>query len=260
MLVLIVVAAAVAFSLFVASYQKQVQSEESLQQQKNLESLRIVSLVPALANPSDTTWSGLNFTVGSEYVNPSVITGLDINGNVVRTYNATITGQSGWKTYFPQQNTTAGNLVLPPHAQTNINITFNPLNPFFGMYSSSFTLPTTSYIRIDVFTLLLNDFNQVFVPPTAIAVVTTIQTWNGSAYVTLPVLDGSQSFQPGNGTVVAWNWNVTNETSGAHTLYFGQKVVCAVCTAPGTTYSAVLTVTNSNYLFALTSVTYKVPS
>src|SRR5690348_9978222 len=86
MLVLIVVVAATALSAFVASYQKQLQAEQAIHQDRTLESLTILHAAPPL-NATETKLAQLQFTVASLSVNPSTITRIEINHQPLQQYN-----------------------------------------------------------------------------------------------------------------------------------------------------------------------------
>src|SRR5580700_966478 len=90
MLVLIVVAASIAFAAFVASYQKQLQTQEAASQQRSLESLKVLSLaqVTPEARPNQANLENFSFVLASEYVNPSTIDSFSVNGNPLRFFSA----------------------------------------------------------------------------------------------------------------------------------------------------------------------------
>jgi flagellin-like protein len=219
MLVLIVVVAATTLAVFVAQYQKQLQSEQALQHDRELENLVILHASPTLA-PGNTTWASLNFTVASLYVNPSTLDEITINDQAVKQYTAyELNLTSG--SFESVVVAPGGQLTLAPRQQINVVIDFNNSSSGYSFYNGSFVLHTTDYVKIDLFTALLNDFTRAFIPPTAIAVVTPLETFNGTGYVTVPVLDGSNSFQSGNASLDAWAWSVFPDNVTA----LGEKAV-----------------------------------
>lgn len=245
-LVLIVVAAAASFSLFVASYQKQLQQEQGLAHDRALEGIRALDVVPRLNNTSGT-WATLNFSIVSDDVNPMVVTGVSLNGFGLKQYSAfgfdVTTGIVDWITVGP-----GGALSLQPREEVAlvVNLTAGPSFSFF----TGVAVHPTDYLKLQTTTALTNVFTSVFIPPTAIALVTTLETWNGVAYVTVPVLDGTQSFQPGNATLVAWTWSIQPD----NLTRSGEKAVANFTAAPP--HTIVLTVTNSQGLQGVDTIRY----
>lgn len=248
MLVLIVVAAATTLSVFVSEYQKQVQAEQAIQQERSLESLTVLRVTPTL-DPNASAYTELNFTLASLYINPSVVTSVSVNDQRLMTYNAwelnVTTGSYEWVTVAA-----GGQLSLGPRDVVNILVNATP-GPGSSFYDSNYTLPATDYVKVEVFTALLNDFSRVFIPPTAVGLVTLQETWNGTAYVPVPILDATESFQPGNATLVAWTWHITpdNET------LTGEKAVASF-NPSFSTHTIVLTVTNSEGLLSTDRFVY----
>jgi len=221
MLVLIVVAAVTAFSLFVASYQQQVQSEEAHAHDQALESLRVTAIRP-IYNSTAQAYRSLNLTVVSNDINPTVIVALTVNDNSVTSYNVTTSSVPLPGITIPNGGLliTNGDFSMPAESSVTILVTFG------GHYSSfnyTVTLSDTQYVKVNLFTADSNTFTQVFLPPTA-AIAVTEQTVGLSSLLT--ILDGSKSYQQGgNSTILSWNWTVQNET--------WQKT-CQVATPPAT--------------------------
>lgn len=247
-LVLIVVAAATALSVFVAQYQQQVQAEQAIAHDRALESFRIVDPSPIL-NRTSGDWVALNVTLASGDVNPSIVTELTVNGNAVKQYLAfgmnLTTGASAWEFVGA-----GGQMNVAPHESFQVLVNFTP-GVNFSFYDP-FVLPSTSYLKIDVLTDLQNDFSAVFLPPTAIAVITPLETWNGTAFVTVPILDGSNSDGGGNATLEQWDWYVLPESVTVH----GEKVVAPFSNTTAL-QTVTLTVTNSFGLQAVDTITYR---
>ena len=206
MLVLIVVSAATAFSLFIAGYQKQVQQKQAIQQAKSLESIQVVRVTPTL-NQSSPRYAFLNFTVASLYVNSATIREVSINNNPLKTYNAWRLDLSSatyqWVTIGP-----GGQLAMNAREQLNLLIDLTG-DSGFSFYNGSFVLHSTDFVKVELITAYGNDFSRIFIPPTAIGIVSVLETLNGSVFTPVTVLDGTHSFQPGNGSIVQWIWNVT---------------------------------------------------
>src|SRR5580658_1732385 len=236
MLILIVVVAAVAFSAFVASYQAQLQAQEAYQHDQALESIHILSISPVV-NVSSGNYSSLNFTMISEDVNPTTITGIAINCQSLHNY--TVTDGDDFLLYPDDEATVWVNFT---HGTSN------------GSFYSPFNLTTLSFVKVDVYTGYLNDFSRVFIPPSAILLVNTVVS-GGTIPTTVTVLDGSQSVQPqGNATIVAWAWTVQNNTTTAN--YTGVEAETKAPLLYGS-YTITLVVTNSDGLEGRTINTYQ---
>jgi flagellin-like protein len=251
MLVLIVVVAATSLAIFVAQYQKQLQSQEALTHARNLEDLSVLHVAATLSPNTTNAWGTLNFTVASLYINPSTVDYITINDQPLKQYDASMlnltTGQ-----YTSTEIGVDGNytLNLSPREQVNVLVNFDPFSPLYSFYSSTFTLPITDYVKIDLFTALQNDFGRIFIPPTAIGVVTPLESYSAGNYTTVPVLDGSSSFSPANTTLDLWNWTVSlaGHPNSSFNL-FGEKVVLNVTAPPPLlTYNISLSVTDSDGL------------
>lgn len=255
-LVLIVVAAATSFSVFLAQYQKQAQANQAVAHDRALESLHVLHVVPQLNTTSGTSWLSANFTVGSSFVNPSTITSVAINNIRLKQFVAwslnTTTG-----TITSTTVATGGIFTMGPSEDVAINVTFSA-TPSVSSFFSGFVLTTTSYLTLDLYTALLNVFSATFIPPSAVALVTPLQQWTGTGFVTVPELDGSGSFQSGNATLVQWAWNVS---PGANFGYIvGEKALFNLVPGNGThTYNVTLVVTNSDGLLGTDKLRYVYP-
>jgi flagellin-like protein len=253
MLVLIVVVAATSLAVYVAQYQKQLQSEQALTHDRALEKLAVLHVTPYLPLNS-TTWYSLNFTVASLYINPSIVDEITLNDQAVKQYTVwALNLTSGTFTSIVVGG--GGQLTLSPNEQVNVNLTTNLTSPDYSFYSATFVLPLTAYLKLDLFTGYQNDFTRVFIPPTAVAVVSPLETFSAGNFTTIPVLDGSNSFQAGNASLDAWAWFVTPGPIRAS----GEKAVVAFSTTPGTTYTILLAVTNTDGLLGTDTITYTTP-
>lgn len=218
MLVVIVVAAATAFSFFVAAYQKQLQSEETLTHDKALEDLRILALSPTLA--TDTSYiSTLKVEVASLDPNAITIDGMVLNGNAVVSYGLANLSGTSWPygcLNGPALATpnTACVLTIPADAEffLVLNLTPGTMASISGPAYAYGTGPNTppaltesGLLEFQLYTSLGNEFTQSFVPPVALAQVSFVGSF--------PILDGSSSYQPSGGTannvtIDQWAWNV----------------------------------------------------
>jgi len=171
-LILIVVSAATLLAAFVASYQKQLQSEQSYAHDQSLESIHILAL-STVSNAAGTSFTSFSFELASEYVNPSSILGITINGDVIGPFTWTnlTTGLTG--TYVVGEN-----LELQPFdiVQVNLGLTCPGSSCSFP---GAVPTPNT-YLNFNVYTVLQNDFTRVFLPPVPLFVVSEINPTGGS--------------------------------------------------------------------------------
>jgi len=267
MLVVIVVAAATAFSFFVAAYQKQVQSEEALNHDKSLEDLRILDLTPNLTGPHSPYLSDLLVEVASLDVNPMTINGVIIDGNPVLKYTVSTSsgaplGPPGCFNGGAFSTNTSCSLSLPAEAQVFLlfNLTFGALTYAFG--STNVSLKVSSLLEFDLFSSYGNEFVQSFVPPVAIAQMSFVNVGNSST----PLLDGMGSYQPPDGTdknvtIDLWSWSVSaippTVCGGSPDCgpFSGEEVQLSEA-FPSGTWSISLTVTDSDSLIGTTTVDY----
>jgi len=193
MLVLIVVAASIAFAAFVASYQKQLQTQENATNQRNLESLRVLSLaeVHPEASPNQTNLENFTFVLASEYVNPSTIISISINGNPLRSFAAMELSPTPGTVHC---NSSASPLVLVPFEQVEITVVTDSAASAGCGYSffSSLTFPLDQFLQVSLFTQLQNTFTNVFLPPTAVPLPDQVQVLDALG---LDVRNGAHGFQ-----------------------------------------------------------------
>jgi flagellin-like protein len=253
MLVLIVVVAATALAIFVAQYQKQLQSQESLTHDRQLEDLSVLHVASRATNGSNPDWLWLNFTVASLYINPSIVSYISINDQPLKEFNVSMFNATMGH-FVSTEVGVNGNytLNLAPREQVNVNVSFNQTSSNFSFYNPAYVLPITSYVKIDLFTYLQNDFSRIFIPPTAIAVITPLESFSGGVPVTVPVLDGSNSFAAANSSLENWTWGVTPGPLS----FYGEKAVLTNVTT-GLTYSITLIVRDSNGLVGTDTFPYK---
>jgi len=264
MLVVIVVAAATAFSFFVASYQKQLQAQETLQHEKSLERLRVIGLQPAISR-APPTLSELTVELASLDVNSIVVTGLLVNGQAVVVYNVSnsagvplATGCLNGNPFVAANASCA--LSIPGDSQVFLQLDVNPQNVWPNDHGRYAFLPNTtvsfnqsSVLAFKFLTSLGNEFAQSFVPPVAIAAVTFVDS--------NPILDGSNSYQPetatSNVTLDFWEWKVTASATANDTgSFYGQEVELRQPLTSKVTYTVLLTVTNTESLAGSAEIIY----
>ncbi|HYA57373.1 MAG TPA: archaellin/type IV pilin N-terminal domain-containing protein [Thermoplasmata archaeon] len=265
MLVVIVVAAATAFSFFVQSYQKQLQSEENRAHDKSLEDLRILDLIPTVNNSSVTTppaLADLRLEVASLDVNSIGVNGMSANGQPVVNYTVTNSagGALGPTECLNGDPLAPANsscyLTIPAESQVFLDLNLQVGAKAYAFGGSDVILTESGLLKVDTYTSLGNVFVQAFVPPVAIAGVTFVDSY--------PILDGTASYQPGTNSSVAvsvdqWSWAVTaNATANDTGPKSGQEVELGLPFTRGVSYTIQLTVTNSESLIGSTQISYTV--
>ena len=224
MLVVIVVAAVTAFSLFVASYQQQVQKQEAYVHNQALESLHVTAIRPSYNGTRDA-YNSLNLTVVSNDINPTVITALTINDYSVTTYFVTTISVPLQGITIPTGglNVTGTDFTMPAESSATILVTL-------GGNNSSFSFPVvpkgSQYVKVNLFTADSNTFTQVFLPPTPVIGVDVQTIGQCTLQCSIEtVLDGSNSYQQGgNATILSWNWTVQNVSMGNATEHRSRSI------------------------------------
>lgn len=290
MLVVIVVAAATAFSFFVAAYQKQLQAQETLNHDRALETVKVVGLSeldcaasvcyvgPGSGKCSGTCFAEVSFVVASLDVNAIGVVGLYLDHAQVINYTATIRGSTispCFNASAPIVSPTYGvgtcsDLILPGYATATITFNLgdclNSLCSENGVWALGVGEGPSDYESSSVFVLTLltslgNQFTESLTPPVPIASVYFV----ASGTSTIPVFDGLGSFQPkeaDNASIDQYAWAVTlggvqisDPDCGNNGVGSGGQFECSGLT-DSDTYSVTLAVTNSDGLSASTSIFY----
>ncbi|HTP56120.1 MAG TPA: hypothetical protein VML53_05610 [Thermoplasmata archaeon] len=288
MLVVIVVAAATAFSFFVAAYQKQVQTEETVVHDRALENLKFISLSSdgcalydgathscATPLPNDE-FAEVTVEVASLDINGIGVTGVYLAGHPVVNYSVVI-GHSTYTPCFDSTNKTSipcQAVALPPYAEPRFIFNLDNDTDFsaasscggsrvldclyaFGTPFDSTAISASHELVLDLLTSLGNSFVGTFVPPVAKFGVTYVDSW--------PILDGSGSYQPSGGvttnaSIDQWGWSVhTNSVDQDNGNYSGQQTELPAPFVPGATYFINLTVTNALGLVGTAREVYVAP-
>lgn len=261
LLVVIVVAAAVAFSIFVAAYESQLTAEEAAAHNRSLEDIRILS-VSTVSNAAEYT--SLSFVAGSLDINTMTVNELLINGQYINYFTETPLGSStglnicalctpGHGTVV-EFNLTSLEQVTISVSLTLWNAATNPTGGFIAPYTLATSGPT-NFVSISVYTTLGNDFNRIFDAPTAVGVTEQSETYSGSGYTPVVVLDGSGSIVPANDTIVSWSWLINNSAATCFELS-GEKALLPQSQIPYGTYSVMLTIVDANGLVSTATIPY----
>jgi flagellin-like protein len=276
MLVVIVVAAATAFSFFVAAYQKQLQAEETANHNRALEDVKIISVseVPCSGvtcndtHASNESFAELSFLVASLDVNSIGITGLLLNGRGVVNYTATFANGTSIDPCYDKSAHIPGNLTsglvsclplsVPPYSSVRLvfNLDKNGSGAFAFGGTYDLILPTTD-VTLQVLTQLTNVFTETFAPPDAIISVFFVSSGSSS----IPVFDGLNSYQPvsaNNVSIVWYNWTIWSSPPSPLPLVSFSGPEFEHDLAPGN-YTVTLNVTNTDGLTGATTLSYTQP-
>ncbi|HKN07187.1 MAG TPA: hypothetical protein VJ021_06280 [Thermoplasmata archaeon] len=277
MLVLIVVVAVTAFSLFVAGYQAQLQKEQAAAHQRSLENIRILSVSTVLNTTNmGANYSSFSFVAGSLDINTMIINELTVNGQLINFYSVTPLGSSSVvqvcelcnRAMSPFQNTVPEfNLSSLEQVTIAVNLTtWNPIVDPHGGFLAFYNLASfgaTNFISISLYTALGNDFSRVFAAPTAVALTEQSEIFSGGTDTPVVVFDGSGSVVPTNDTIVSWSWLITDLTTpswtlpgGGHQLQ-GEKAVAPQSDfTTSDHYNVVLTITSAEGLSGTATILY----
>ena len=260
MLVVIVVAAATAFSFFVAAYQKQVQAEETLNHNKNLENLRIFNLIPTTSSFPPYHLRDLRIDIASLDVNQIGVEGMTLDGYSILNYSVLDASGSvlgigclNGNPYAPSSASCV--LTIPAESQVFLDFDLQLQTSNYAFGPIVVALTGHGLLSFDTFTSLGNEFVQSFVPPVAIAGVTFVDS--------NPILDGTGSYQPSTNSSTSvvldlWNWTVTSTPAHANDTgsWTGQEVELPHYFNRTVPYTIYLNVTNSESLVGSTQINY----
>ena len=244
MLILIVVIAASSLAVFVSQQQKILQDNQMLKTEQQGELLLISSI------NIDSDQNGitvLNLTISSMHQDSSQIDRISINDHVLNKYNYTSWDDLG--KHQSVQNYTTAILVA---SQQTIYLSVKMSADF----NETFHLTNDSSISVKIFTALSNEFDKVFYAPTPIISINTESQWNSikQNYTSFLILDGSGSDQPGDATIMKWNWTI-HDANGNHSEY-GRKVRFDPNTLAGHNLTISLTTENTNGMIGTANTTY----
>lgn len=245
MLILIVVIAASSLAVFVSQQQKILQDNQMLKTQKQGESL----LVPSLDIDSNKTEiTGLNLTISSMDQGGSEIDRISINNHVLRDFNITRMDEKGNEQYVGLNSTSK--FILAPQETVHLHASMS------DFFDRGIDFRTDGSIVVKLFTSFSNEFDKVFYAPTAIISINTESQWNGTArnYTPFLILDGSGSDQPGDTTIMKWNWTIDNGVSNL--TEYGRKVRLDPYGSVAQKVNITLTVENANGMIGTAKTTY----
>lgn len=264
MLVVIVVAAATAFSFFVAAYQKQLQANETTNHNRQLENLKVISLavttcsltlgtcVDSCSGATSDCFAELSFTVASLDVNNIELTSLFLNHDPIVNFSVQLASSIVSPCYNASnlQNSTYGvGTCLPASLPAFGTVTLNfdldaqfcksggesPCEDpgLFSLWAPTGSLTPTTVITLQALTGLGNEFTESFTPPDAIASVFYVPSGSTS----VPVFDGLDSYQPpssNNASILAYDWTISDPNAATDCVGPGWTATApSVCSGAG---------------------------
>lgn len=256
MLVLIVVAAVTAFSFYVATVEQTDLNERTQLHYKNLENVTVQGVVFGTVTVGTLSNNTITLDLSSTDIYATYVTDVEINGNPATSYCL-------------QSGTSLGCYNFPINGGFTLNLSqFSviPVTFFTGGTaggSTSFYLPWTapgpSGMLINIGTTRGNEFQDTLFPPVPKIGIQFVDNY--------PILDGTGSYQPHEGTFVnatidSWTWTVTdpaNPTDPDIGTYNGQQAQMPDPFISGAAYTITLTCTNTLGLSATTTESYTAP-
>jgi flagellin-like protein len=246
MLVLIVVIAASAFAVFISQQQKIQQDNQLIKDQKAGEIVLISSLTTQI-DKTNGVIKNINVTISNAHQGNSLIDQISFNNYVLQNCSMLWYNESTNKYETTSLLNLSSKLLLV--SQKSVFLSVNVSDPSEFLQRVSFS--SDQSIQVSLFTSYLNDFSKAFFAPTPIIKIDIESQWNSSAnnYTPFLILDGSQSDQPGDSTILNWNWTIEHPGE-TNITEFGRKIRFDPM-APSLPYNITLKVTNSNGLIGI---------
>lgn len=276
MLVVVVSSAAFGFGVFLHQQAKQTQAQKAADLERKLERVEVTSVLPldadfdAACTPTaaDGSWNVLTFTFTSTHLHATHVDGLRLNGMAVRyakvgatTYDFSLAPTDPAYAAFVVQPRQQVAVVLP-NVETDASATgaCSSAQPY-SLFTAPTPIATTAALHVELLTSLTNDFERVFVPPTAVASLEPV----AGAAATYSLV-GTASAASGDGTfLVQWTWSLSDVTGGGAcgqsdadaqlSATSGHRVQSTGLTA-GRTYCAALDVQDNDGLSSSASVQF----
>lgn len=264
LLVLVVSSAAFGFGVFMHDQAKRTQEQKAAEQERQLESLEVLSIAPIATDfpdadcglqAGDADWNSLGITVASRHLKDSVLAGVTVNGMQVKqakvgleTYDFTLApGDPGYVEPVVEARSTV-TLLLENVADNSVDC--SPVFSFSGVPPAFPLLPVDGGIEIRVLTSLTNSFDRAFIPPSALA---ALEPTPGVANSFTLVGTGSAAGTD-DAFLVKWEWKVVEAADPATANCDDLATFTAtghraqVTTAGANNYCVRLTVTDNNGL------------
>ena len=274
MLVVVVSSAAFGFGLFLHQQAKATEAQKAADLARKMERVEVTAVAPVdadfaadctPASASDGAWNSLSVVLTSAHQQPTTIATLRVNGLVVKsatvgatTYDFSLgPADPGYQAFVlqPRQQATVvlANVATDPAGYTGSCASAQPY-AFFGTPGPA--IATSDAIHVEVLTGLTNDFERLFVPPTATA---SLEPVAGAPQTYALVGTASQAGTDG-GFLVRWDWEYWHATAcgagGTGTALHGHRVQVTGLVA-GDDYCARLTVTDDDGLSAASELRFQ---
>lgn len=264
MIILVVVIGAGSIALMMSTAEKEEMNRlahQSAVANENLDIDRIV-LINGTDPPMADRWVYANFTIINNDINAATVTvtGMYDHGNRTYWYPESVSAAapgSSWVLYTlmpsgsnPRYADPAGTMLRIPGKKSldvSINLT-NSTNPRLDLRAGD-------EVRLILYTLLLNTFEERFSPPAPSMKISVESEDLGVAQRDYLLLDGTGSVD--DGSITVWNWTVRDDRAGTVKYYDG-KTVQARFESPGP-FTVNLTVTDDT-LMKSSSRDYRVPA
>lgn len=249
MLTLVVVVAASSFAVFMSEKQKSVQEQELYNLKKSQESLQVIDFMQNYTSGGKKYWN-LNFTLTSNHARESRVSKVTVNGHVASEFVVWRYDQTGFKWEEKLFSWSDDFVVL---AKEQLNLRLNETS----LFETGVEFKNGTFVKLELFTGLLNSFTKVFMPPNALLTIRSESLWNASSGDFEPtiVLDGSGSQAQEEAYLTMYRWNVTRISDGSYDIVSGIK---ASYRFPASTesYYVNLTVMDDHGLMGADSVIY----
>lgn len=247
MLTLVVVVAASSFAVFVSEKQKSVQEQELYNLRKSQESIQIIDFMLNYTATGAEYWD-LNFTITSNHARESQVTKVTINGHVASEFyvwriNRT---SANW-----EEEALSWSEDFKVQAKEQLYLRLNRTN----LFETDVHFLNGTFVKLEVFTVLLNSFTRVFMPPDAVMSIRMESLWDGSAFRNYIVLDGSGSQAQDGAFMTMYRWDITRISDLTSQRVTGMKASYVFPTT-GESYWVNLTVMDDHGLMGSDSVEY----
>jgi len=260
MLILVIVIGASAIALMMSTAQKEEMNRQAHQNAVKNEKLDIdrIVLVPNATIPD--RWAFVNFTIENLDINDATVTivGLYDQASKGYRYPTNVTaGSPGPVTLYnlmqdsgiPRYADSSGGLLRIP-GKKSLTVSIN-----LSYFTDPMVIGRGEEIRIILDTLLLNNFEKRFIPPTPMIKITVESQDLSIGKRDYLLLDGTGSTD--DGSITSWNWAVDNANPPYDPKYYVGKTVEVWLPSQGP-FTVNLTVTDDTQMKSI-SQNYQIP-